>query len=142
MEQSAPELVESVEADPGAVFEAHGADSVDELVAPEPPAADHGDDAAVEGLLDGSLSPPERVRRSERSTAPSAAASVETPAEDADAPGAAMVELERAIEETPDRPEQPGEDAAADVEDEEVAAALADAEDLHEGELPETISFE
>jgi len=139
MEQSTPELVEAVDADPGAVFDAHGADSVDELVAPEPDASGSGDDAAVEGLLEGSLSAPERTRHQERPAEQAADRTVD----DAASPEPIAVDLERAIEETPSRreAEHAREEPAADVAD-DVAAALADAEDVREGELPETISFE
>lgn len=62
MAHGVPEAVDDVEADPSAVFDAHGADSIDELLASGPEESD--DEAASEDdvaalFSDGLSSPPQ-----------------------------------------------------------------------------------
>lgn len=147
MQPGLSEVAGEVESNPGAVLDDQGADSIDDLVAGDTPDPTSGDDDAVAGFFEGGLAAPERSRRTERAAEPVR----DRPAEDPDAPSAVLAELERAIEEAPGAPE-PEYDAAAlaaDVEDDEVADALAEADDAlvdlsaaHDGDLPDEFTFE
>lgn len=139
MQPGLSDVARDVESDPGAVLDAHGADSIDDLVTPAVEESESGDDAAVAGLFEGSLSRPEPSRSAERS----ADRPADRPAAEADAPGVELADLERAIADASDRPEgeYTGAELADAVEDDEVATALADAEDVSEGDRPD-VTFE
>ncbi|GAB3691090.1 hypothetical protein GCM10028857_28110 [Salinarchaeum chitinilyticum] len=135
MQRGLPDAARNVEADPGAVFDAHGADSVDELVASDgSPERDAGSDRAVIRLFEGGLDRPERrsADEIERSGTARVGESTTTPA--------VLGELERAIEasESDDPATLSAEDLDA-LDDGDVADALAAAEELEEGELPESV---
>lgn len=141
MQPGLSEVAGDVESDPGAVLDDQGGDSIDDLLAgaadPQP-----DDDEAVAGLFEGGLATPERSRRSE----PAAEPVGEQPADEPAAPSEIMAELERAIDDDPGAPEPEYDDAALadDVDDAEVADALAEADDaladlseVHDGDLPD-----
>lgn len=137
MQRGLPEAARHVEADPGAVFDAHGAESVDELVASgESPERDTASDRAVIRLFEGDLDRPERRSSDEidRSGTPRTGESTTTPA--------VLTDLERAIEasESDDPDVLSTEDL--DLDDADVADALAAAEELDGGELPPSVPDE
>lgn len=149
MQPGLSEVAGDVEADPGAVFEAHGAESVDELVddgasASESAGAataerDADSDRAVSRLFAGGLDRPERREPSrhsdagrEESAADRSGTSTTTPA--------VLADLERAIDAAD------AEDPAAvdpteldGLDDADVQDALAAAADLDDEELPESV---
>lgn len=129
------EVAGDVEADPGAVFEAHDADSVDELVAdgsaPEPePAGDHG----LDRLFEGGLDRPERTAEAERdrSPAPARESSADPPA--GTTASAVLAELEQVVAGGEDAPAEPEELDAIDDGDVEDALAAAEAIEDADGE--------
>lgn len=176
MDHLATGSLAEVEAEPQAVLEDAGADSVDDVLAsaertatePAPAAADDGDLAT---LFEGQLTTPEpragaggpdrsTTRRSgpdpagARTATNHAAAGEEppgsqaSPARPAEAPDDVLVELERAVEDdaTGSGEQVPTDELAAAVEDDEVAAALSEADDLEEpddpsDDLPDDVFF-
>lgn len=141
------EVAGDVESDPGAVLDDQGDDSIDDLLAGESADPPTGEDDAVAGLFEGGLATPERSRRSEPVADPVGEQPVDEPA----APSELMADLERAIDDDPGEPEPEYDDAALadDVGDEEVADALAEADDaladlseVHDGDLPDEFDFE
>lgn len=136
-QSAAVDAVEQVEADPGAVFEAHGATSVDDLVAGDDEAAADApddctaDDVAVAAMFDGDLEAPDpdpesaavdAARTDDRSDARS---------------DEVLVELDAAIpadDETTGSPDGP-EPSAPAPDDPEVADALAAAADVDDRDL-------
>lgn len=136
MHPGLPDAVDDVEADPAAVFEACGADSVDELVEHGAPTqsgesdATASDDAVgsmlTEGLADGSdaaANDPAAGRRG---------------GVDAEAVGDALFPaIERHVVERSDDPT----DDPVEASDDEVAAAIEAAEAIYEGDRPDTIPF-
>lgn len=158
-QSTAVDAVEQVEADPGAVFEAHGATSVDELVAGDDAtgvgaagddeAADDGpdgctaDDVAVAAMFEDGIEAP-------ATTTESTSASESSEANSEEDREALLDELERSATgcdstetEHADSGGTEREGSASEplVEDDEVAAALQAAEAVHEGDLPEEIPF-
>jgi len=126
MQQGLSEVAADVEADPGAVFEAHGAESVEELVTEEGATErDEASDRAVSRLFEEDLSRPER-----RSTAGGEPTRQSETGESTTTP-AVLADLERAIEVTDGADPTDLEDVElAELDDADVAAALAAAEEL------------
>lgn len=147
MQPGLSEVAGEVESDPGAVLDDQGGDSIDDLVGADAADPQPGDDDAVAGLFEGGLATPERSRGRQRAAEPAG----DVPADDPAAPSEIMTELERAIEADGGTPEPEYDDAALadDVDDDEVADALAEADEaldelsaVHDGDLPDEISFE
>ncbi|AGN01667.1 hypothetical protein L593_08610 [Salinarchaeum sp. Harcht-Bsk1] len=147
MQPGLSEVARDVEADPAAVFEAHDAESVEELVtgagAPE---RDATSDRAVRRLFEGDLDRPERRSTTEEPSGgvpstgdPSSRASAcgveDGSAGESTTTPAVLVELERAIDEAEEPAAVDGDDF--DALDDEVADALAVAEELDEADAGE-----
>lgn len=155
--EDGPDPTDVVEPDPGAVFDAYGAETVDELVAagrerlPDPIA--EADDAQVAALFAGEVAAPAREGGCEDGgDAPrgSDRRSSGDGVEDA-AASDLLADLERAVTTVDD-----GSDAARDsgadrserrepdeeATDADVAAALDAAEAVYEGDLPDEVPFE
>lgn len=139
MQPGLPDAVDDVEADPAAVFEACGADSVDELVehgAPtqsgESSPTDDADDA-VAAVLTGGL----QDRRDADASEGVDAGQIEQP--DADAVGDALFPaVEERVAAADDGPERA---EPVEASDDDVAAAIEAAEAVYEGDRPDTIPF-
>lgn len=160
MQPGLSEVAGDVEADPGAVFEAHGAESVDELVADGGAAEGEtaGDDSAVDRLFAEELSRPERRPdasrdRSHPGTSRADAGRGRSSAETGESVTKPSVldDLERAIDaseggDAPDLDDVGLQDLADGnldaLEDGDVADALAAAEELEDGELPVAVPEE
>ncbi|WP_248517907.1 hypothetical protein [Salinarchaeum laminariae] len=145
MQPGLPEAARRVEADPGAVFERHGAESVDELVASgEAPERDDVSDRAVSSLFEGALARPERqsVSSGEGSGTPTAGepssgVDEESATESTTTP-AVLADLKRAIDETEaDAPGAVDGEELDALDDAEVAEALAIAEELETADAGE-----
>jgi len=136
MQPGLSEVAAEVDSDPGAVFEAHDAETVQELVASggSGTADRTASVRALARLFEGDLDRPERRE-------------VATPEEDAGgesagasgSPPAMLGDIDGGIE--PDEPEA-AQDAVESLEDGPVADALAAAEDLEDGELPASVPEE
>jgi hypothetical protein len=154
MQPGLSEVAGDVEADPGAVLEAHGAESVDELVTEG--ASDRGSqdgasaerdadsDRAVSRLFESGLDRPEqRSGTPTEGTTPSG----ETPPSDRTRESTTTPEvlgdLERAIEATAEETSADLDPADLDtLEDGDVEDALAAAEQLDDATLPESVPEE
>lgn len=125
MQPGLAEVARDVDADPTAVLEAQGAESVDELVAEAGEAErDAGSDRAVTRLFEGDLDRPER-----RPTPDCDAARGTEPDEPATTP-AVLADLDGAIEASDDAaPDELAEVDLGSLNDADVAAALAAAEE-------------
>ena len=139
MQPGLSDVANDVDADPGAVLEANGAESVDDLVTAESePEQDAASRRAVSRLFEEELDRPER-RPTPRHEQGDGAGT--PPRESADVP-AVLAELERAIE--------AGEDGRTDddpanieaLDDADVADALAAAAALDDDELPASVPEE
>lgn len=151
MQPGLSEVAGDVEADPGAVFEAHGAESVDELVAED--ASERGSqsgaerdadsDRAVDRLFASGLDRPERREPPEHCAGGSTGTEPAT-ATDRTEPStttpAVLADLERAIE-AADADDPAAVDPADldELDDADVEDALAAAADLDDEELPESL---
>lgn len=132
MQTGLTDALDDVDADPGAVFEAHDADSVDELVVGgSEPATGQDDD--VDALFADGLEAPSRRSSRDRPEPDDG----QQPTDDV------LAALERAAESAACSGEErdPGE-LDGDATDAEVEAAIVAAEEVYEGELPDEIPFE
>jgi hypothetical protein len=152
MQPGLSEVAGDVEADPGAVFDAHGAESVDELV--DEGASDRGStggaaaerdadsDRAVSQLFAGGLDRPERRaapdRRGDAGAGPEPATAGDRTGASTTTP-AVLADLERAIDAAADDPAAVDPDDLDELDDADVEDALAAAADLDDEELPESV---
>lgn len=149
MKTQPPDALPEVEADPRAIFDAHGAETVDELVAAR------GDDAAdsegsasdVERALDGLdrvSTEPAPAGRSTHEGCGNLADSATGRAGSADADEFASDVFET-VEDAPDRAEsRPERTVPEGVDDAELVTAFEAAANVEsaEGDLPDTVPFE
>lgn len=148
MQRAVPDPVADVESDPAAVFDAHGADTVDELVAsgsePAPEPGAEADDAEIAALFADGLEPSDGAAGTHRGTATDDAASESDTDERsarADSGDAVLTELERAAG-SADAAADADDGSVTEAADADVADALAAAEAVYEGDLPDEIPFE